>query len=114
MDSSDARDQTQAVAAVTVSFFSAVTTTVAVLFQVTREGSNPMVFWDGRQPQAPHWRLVVGVADQEQLAFLVRIQLCLAKRGFSGPTQTQAPSAELTEGTAPSSPCPMPIGVAEQ
>jgi len=38
-------------AAMTVSFFS--TTPVAVLFQVTREGSSPMVFCDGRQPQTP-------------------------------------------------------------
>lgn len=61
-------------AAVTVSFFSTATTPAAVLFQVMREGSSPMVLWDGRH-QAPCWRLVVGNADQQQLAFLVRIQL---------------------------------------
>lgn len=62
-------------AAVTVSFLSCATTPVAVLFQVMRKGSSPIIIWDGRQPHTPCWRLVVGIADQQQLAFLVRIQL---------------------------------------
>lgn len=62
-------------AAGTLSFFSTATTPVAVLLQVVSEGSSPMVLWDGRQPQAPCWRLAEGIADQQQLGFLVRIQL---------------------------------------
>lgn len=62
-------------AAVTVSFFSPATTPAAVLFQVMRGGSSPIVLRDGRQRGAPRWRLAVGTADEQQLAFLVRRHL---------------------------------------
>lgn len=61
--------------AVTVSFFSTAITPAAVLLQVMREGRSLMVLWVGRQPPASHWRLAVDIADRQQLAFLVRIQL---------------------------------------